>query len=119
MHEAYRPPVSAEDSIRADLALQLVAASTGIPVREMTTRERRLSLRACRGRWLSIYLAHVTYGWSFDRVSYAFGVNRATTGAACRWAEEERDRPALDGLLDRLEACARALFNGPPCELLA
>ena len=33
----------------------------------------------------------------------AFGLNRATAAAACSWAEDGRDRPAMDDLLDRLE----------------
>mgnify|MGYP006181432021 CR=1 FL=1 len=40
----------------------------------------------CRARWLAMYLSYVTFGWPMDRVAHAFGLNRATAAAACRWA---------------------------------
>ncbi|MDY6924900.1 MAG: chromosomal replication initiator DnaA [Pseudomonadota bacterium] len=105
-----------EDRIRAGLALQLVSASTGVPRERMET-QTRLEGRACRARWLAMYLAYVTFNWPMDRVGHAFGLNRATAAAACRWAEDGRDLPALDDLLDRLEQSARAVLEAPACEL--
>ena len=107
-----------EDRIRAGLALQLVAASTGVPRERMET-QARLEGRACRARWLAMYLAYVTFDWPMDRVAHAFGLNRATAATACRWAEDGRDRPAVDDLLERLEQCARAVLEAPSCELTA
>ena len=118
MEQAYRVPVRQDDRIKAGLALQLVAASTGIPKERMETRSR-LAGKACRARWLAMYLAYVTFGWPIDRVGHAFGLNRATAAAACRWAEDGRDREALDDLLDRLERCAREVLEAPACELPA
>ena len=118
MNEAYRVPVRQEDRIKAGLALQLVAASTGVPKERLETR-RRLGGKACRARWLAMYLAYVTFGWPMDRVGHAFGLNRATAAAACRWAEDGRDRTTFDDLLDRLERCARDVLEAPPCELPA
>ena len=116
--ETYLVPVREQDRIKAGLALQLVAASTGIPKERMESRAR-LGGRACRARWLAMYLAYVTFGWPMDRVGHAFGLNRATAAAACRWAEDGRDRPALDELLDRLESCVKAVLEAPACELPA
>ena len=118
MNDAYQVPVRHEDRIKAGLALQLVAASTGVPKERMEVRSR-LEGRACRARWLAMYLAYVTFGWPMDRVGHAFGLNRATAAAACRWAEDGRDRPVVDDLLDRLERCVRDVLEAPACELPA
>jgi chromosomal replication initiation ATPase DnaA len=114
--EDYRVPVAETDRIRAALAVQLIAAATGVSAERMCARRHRGS-RACRARWLALYLAHIAFGWPLERVGHAFGLNRATVSAACRWAEDERDRPALDVWLDRLEACARDICDAPACDL--
>lgn len=116
MDDLYRAPASGGDRLRAGLALQMVAAATGVPVEQMNGRVRR-SGQACRARWLAMYLAHVAFGWPIERVGYAFGMNRATAAQACRWAEDERDRPWLDDLLNRLERSLRDLLDAPRCEL--
>jgi len=118
VEEAYQVPVREADRIKAGLALQLVAASTGVPRERMETRAR-LEGRACRARWLAMYLAYVTFGWPMDRVGHAFGLNRATAAAACRWAEDGRDRSTFDELLERLERCVKDLLEAPSCELPA
>ncbi len=116
MVDGYRVPVTEGDRIRAALVTQMVAAATGVSAERMGARHNRGSL-ACRARWLAIYLTHIAFGWPLERVSHAFGLNRATASAACRWVEDERDRPALDLWLDRLETCAREICDAPPCEL--
>lgn len=118
MVETYRVPVTDADRIRAGLALQLVAAATGISVERMTASVR-LKGRVCRARWLALYTAYVTFGWPLDRVAHAFGLNRATAAAACRWAEDGRDHPTVDALLERLELCVNQLLEAPSCELPA
>jgi hypothetical protein len=118
VEDAYQAPVRQEDRIKAGLALQLVAASTGVPKERMEARSR-LGGRACRARWLAMYLAYVAFGWPMERVAHAFGLNRATAATACRWAEDGRDRPVVDDLLDRLERCVRDVLEAPACELPA
>ncbi len=118
MDANYRPPADVGDRIRAGLALQVVAVSTGVAVERMTARTR-LEGRACRARWLALYLAHVAFGWPLERVGLAFGLNRSTAAQACRWVEDERDRPWLDALLDHLEGCVRQVLETPTCELPA
>jgi hypothetical protein len=118
MEGTWRAPVADEDRIRAGLALQLVAAATGVSVEKMSASVR-LKGRACRARWLALYTAYVTFGWPLDRVAHAFGLNRATAAAACRWAEDGRDHPSVDALLDRLELCVTQLLEAPACELPA
>lgn len=118
MKETWRVPVTDADRIQAGLALQLVAAATGISVEQMRSRPRQRGV-VCRARWLALYTAYVTFGWPLDRVAHAFGLNRATAAAACRWAEDGRDHPSVDALLDRLELCVTQLIDAPACELPA
>lgn len=118
MEQTWRVPVTEADRIRAGLALQLVAAATGISAERMTAPVR-LNGRVCRARWLALYVAYVTFGWPQDRVAHAFGLNRATAAAACRWAEDGRDHPSVDALLDRLELCVSQLLDAPACDLPA
>ncbi len=110
----YRPPVTAQDQVKAGLALHMAAVATGVPVDRM--RGARLPARHSHARRLALYLAHVTFGWTLDQVADVFGVNRATAGTACRWAEDRRDRPDEDALMDRLEALLREALATPRCE---
>ena len=118
MDDPWRAPVAEADRIRAGLALQLVASATGISVEKMTA-SARLKGQVCRARWLALYTAYVTFGWPLDRVAHAFGLNRATAAGACRWAEDGRDHPSVDALLERLELCVTQLLEAPACELPA
>ena len=77
----------------------------------------RGSPRAAFARQVAMYLAHVSFGWPLERVAHAFGLNRATAGAACRWAEDERDRPDYDALMDGLEGSLRAVMELPLVDL--
>lgn len=108
--------VSRADQLRAGLALQLVAAATGVE-RERIDAPGRLTGPACKARWLALYLCHVAYGWTVERVGHVFGVTRNSATRAFRWVEDARDRPALDGLLDALETCVRDLPTLPAREL--
>ena len=80
MNETYRVPVTEEDRIRAALAIQLVAAATGVTAERMRAHTR-LGGVECRARRLAMYLAYVTFGWPMDRVGHAFGLNRSTAAA--------------------------------------
>lgn len=113
MNDPYEVPVSVLDRIRSGLAIQLVAASTGIPADAFRGRGR-VGAAASRARWLAMYLSHVGLGWPLERVAHAFGVNRSTTSAACRWVEDQRDGPLLDGLLQRLEDALRLACEAAP-----
>ena len=116
MSEPYRVPVIETDRSKAGLAIHLVATTTGRSARRLS-QPGRLNPLDCRARWVAMYLSHIAFGWPLERVGHVFGVNRATAGHACRWVEDERDRPELDSLLDRLEALIAGLFDAPRCEL--
>lgn len=110
MTEVYRVPVTDRDQTRAGLALHLVAASIGVPVR--ATEGVRPALDGLRARRLAIYLAHIGYGWTIERTAHAFGLSRITTARACSWSEDQRDEPAVDAMMETLEGCLRAIVNG-------
>lgn len=114
----FAPAVGRQDHIRAGLAVHLVAASTGLEAGQIGQGNKAGHV-ACRARWMALYLAHVAFGWPLERVADAFGLNRSTASAACRWIEDERDRPGLDGLLERLERCLRDIGEAPRGEWLA
>ena len=118
MSRSYRAPVQEDDRIRAGLAMQMIALPTGVAAETMMSSER-LGLRPTRARWLAMYLAHVGYGWPLERVGFAFGVNRNTVGTGCRWAEDARDDPQVDALLERLEIAVRDICEAPRPDLAA
>jgi chromosomal replication initiation ATPase DnaA len=118
MTDTYRPLVADTDLSKAGLAIQLVAAGTGVAAPSIASRAR-LGPRVARARWMAMYLAHIAYGWTLERVGHAFGVNRATAANACRWVEDERDRRDVDDLLNRLERAVSELFAAPQCEIMA
>ena len=114
--EDYRVPVGEDDRIKAGVAIHLVAARTGTRPDRMT-RGGRLDPRTSKARWLAMYLSHVAYGWTLERVGHVFGVNRASVGAACRWVEDERERRSIDDLMNDLEGCIQGLYQSPRLEL--
>lgn len=116
MLKDYRVPVTEEDQVKAGLAIHLIAARTGAHASQMTGRGR-MNPRAARPRWLAMYLSHVAYGWTLERVGHVFGVNRASVGAACRWVEDERERRSIDDLMNDLEGCIQGLYQSPRLEL--
>ena len=118
MGRAYRVTVEEGDRIRAGLAMQLVALPTGVAAETMMSPER-LALRPTRARWLAMYLAHIAFGWPLERVGHAFGVNRNTVSNGCRWAEDARDNPQIDALLDQMETMVRELCETPRPDLAA
>lgn len=101
MQEAYLVPVGQADRIKADLAVHLVAAAFGVPAERIMARGRAEPM-ACHARRVAIYIVHVTYGWTLERVGHVFRVNRATAGTACRWVEDRREEPVFDETVERL-----------------
>ncbi|MFN4041960.1 MAG: chromosomal replication initiator DnaA [Brevundimonas sp.] len=118
MQEAYLVPVGQADRIKADLAVHLVAAAFGVPAERMMVRGRAEPV-ACHARRVAIYLVHVTYGWTLERVGHVFRVNRATAGAACRWVEDRRDEPDFDRAVEQLGETLIWPSASPVRELLA
>lgn len=118
MEKQYRVPVAEEDRLRAGLAVHMIAARTGVRPEQMTA-DGRTDPSASRARWLAMYLTYVSFGWPLERVAHVFGLNRSTAASACRWAEDARDRPAVDQLLSQLESSLLSLVEAPRLELRA
>lgn len=116
MTERYRVMTPPGDRLRMALALQLAAISTGVSVEAMNARQR-LTQHACRARWIAVYVAHIGFGWTTDRVAHAFGISRSSVANACRWAEDLRDDPALDRMMDDLVERIRSLEDVPRLSL--
>ncbi|RZJ91106.1 MAG: chromosomal replication initiator DnaA [Brevundimonas sp.] len=114
-YEDYRVPVAEQDRTKAGVALHVVSALSGVPVAQMT--RLRTTPRATRARWIAMYLAHVAFGWTLERVGHVFGLNRATAGTACRWVEDERDQLEFDRVVDGMERTIGALFALPRIEV--
>ncbi|MFC0634854.1 helix-turn-helix domain-containing protein [Brevundimonas balnearis] len=105
----YRILVGRADRVKAGLVVQLVALANDLtPEAVLDVRRREPEVRLARRT--AFYLAHVTYGWSLERVGHAMGRNRVTVGAACKRVEDERDDPEADARIERLgEALETAL----------
>lgn len=108
--DVYRVPVRDANRVRAGLVVQMVAVATGL------TPEIVLDVRRCepdvrQARRTAMYLAHVAYGWTLERVGHAFGRNRVTVGAACRKVEDERDLPDIDARIEAMTAALQGLID--------
>jgi chromosomal replication initiation ATPase DnaA len=66
-----------------------------------------------------MYLTHVAFGLSIQRVATAFMRDRSTVAHACHVVEDRRDDPKFDDMLDQLEASLRAAPAPTPLPLAA
>ena len=99
-------PDPRRDRLTVSFVTHLVSLATGVPAGEINA-PKRVSNTAVRARQLAIYLTHITFHWSLNRVAYAFGRDRTTCGHACRKIEDLREDAAFDRRLAELEACLR------------
>jgi chromosomal replication initiation ATPase DnaA len=99
-------PDPRRDRLTVGFVTHLVSLATGVPAGEINA-PKRVSNTAVRARQLAIYLTHITFHWSLNRVAYAFGRDRTTCGHACRKIEDLREDAAFDRRLSELEACLR------------
>lgn len=94
------------DRDRAATVICLAALAFDAP-RDKLLSARRCDGRICAARRAAIYLIRVSFDWPLQRVARAMGCDRSTVGVACRWAEDQRDDAAFDGLMTRLEEAIR------------
>jgi len=88
---------------------QIVAQECGVCLTRLLRRSRG-SGRAARARQIAIYLAHVSLSRPQDVVAELFSRERTTVTHAIQTMEDQRDDPAVDALLDRIEQrVARAM----------
>ncbi len=104
------------DRAAARLAAEMVSYALGVAAEEIVGATRG-SAEAAYARQIAMYLAHVAFEMSLNRVAIAFNRDRSTVAHACHLVEDRRDDPDLDALLERLE---QALKEAPaPCRLPA
>jgi chromosomal replication initiation ATPase DnaA len=105
------------DIARARFACDAVAFAFGCDAHlQGTTRGTSATAFA---RQAAMYLTHVAFGMSLQRVAIAFARDRSTVSYACRTVEDRRDDAAFDDLLDQLEASLRAAPTPVPLKLAA
>lgn len=79
-----------------------VAAAFNLPVEELQAKTRRTAPVAF-ARQVSMYCAHVTFGWSLTEAGALFNRDRTTAAHACRVVEDRRDDETLDKLVQAVE----------------
>jgi len=79
-----------------------VAAAFDLPVEELAAKTRR-SAPVAFARQISMYCAHVTFGWSLTEAGNLFGRDRTTAAHACRVVEDSRDDGRVDALIQNVE----------------
>jgi chromosomal replication initiation ATPase DnaA len=94
------------DIARARFACDAVAFAVGCDIDLLLPR--RGPHTAAFARQIAMYLTHVAFGLSLQRVAAAFARDRSTVSYACHIVEDRRDDPGIDDLLDQLEASLRA-----------
>lgn len=88
-----------------------VAAAADLPVEELAAKTRRTAPVAF-ARQISMYCAHVTFGWSLTEAGAVFGRDRTTAAHACRVVEDRRDEPQVDKLVQTVEDVLNAWILG-------
>ena len=84
-----------------------VAAALDLPVDELQAKTRRTAPVAF-ARQISMYCAHVTFGWSLTEAGAVFGRDRTTAAHACRVVEDRRDDHDIDHVVATIEGTLSA-----------
>lgn len=87
-----------------------VAAALDLPAEELAAKTRRTAPVAF-ARQISMYCAHVTFGWSLTEAGAVFSRDRTTAAHACRVVEDRRDEPEIDRLVGDVEHALHAWLN--------
>jgi chromosomal replication initiation ATPase DnaA len=94
------------DIARARFACDAAAFALGC--KEDLLSHGRGSVHVSFARQVAMYLTHVAFGMSIQRVAIGFARDRSTVAYACHIIEDRRDDPSFDTILDQLEASLRA-----------
>lgn len=79
-----------------------VAAAFDLPLDELSAKTRR-NAQVAFARQISMYCAHVTFGWSLTEAGSLFSRDRTTAAHACRVVEDRRDDKDTDQLVQKVE----------------
>jgi chromosomal replication initiation ATPase DnaA len=94
---------SQEDGAAARLAASVASYALGTPLEEIESAGRG-SAEAAFARQIAMYLCHVGFELSLNRVAAAFGRDPTTVAHACRIVEDRREEPQFDLWINALEA---------------
>jgi hypothetical protein len=108
-----KPPLRDEHGQVCWLMEEVVAATFAVPVAELRLPSRR-SADVAFARQTAMYLAHVVFRLSHDKVGRLFRRDRTTARHACRLIEERRDNAAFDRVLQSLESICANLSRTLP-----
>lgn len=98
----YRPMVNVDRLTVRRMIEATVAAAMNLPLEELSAKTRRTAPVAF-ARQVSMYCAHVTFGWSLTEAGSVFSRDRTTAAHACRVVEDRRDDPSVDKLVQTVE----------------
>jgi chromosomal replication initiation ATPase DnaA len=94
------------DEAAAYLAVSVASFALAIPQDEIKARPRGTGAAAF-ARQTAMYLCHVAFEFSLQRIAIAFGRDRSTVAHACHVIEDRRDDPDFDAWIDALEGLLR------------
>jgi chromosomal replication initiation ATPase DnaA len=86
---------------------EIVGNAAAVSFADLQAPTRR-SARVAQARQHAMYLAHTTFGLSISTIARGWGRHHSTVAHACRLVEEQRDKPAVDKALVRLEEALAA-----------
>lgn len=95
-----------DDRAAAKLAMAVVGYGMGLDSEEIAGPTRGAA-RIALARQVAMYLAHVAFEMSLNRVAIAFARDRSTVGHACHLIEDRRDRIMFDDWINSLEGMLR------------
>lgn len=96
----------ADDRAAVELAVSVASYALGIRTDEII-QEARGSQDVCFARKVAMYLAHVGFEMSLQRVAVAFARDRSTVASACHAIEDRREDAQFDMWIGTLEAMLR------------
>ena len=105
----------AQDATAARLAADVTAYALKVSAQDVMEGARG-SADVAMARRVAMYLCHVAFELSLQRVAEAFARDRSTVAYACHTVEDKRDDPRFDDWIASLEAALRA---APPPALSA
>jgi chromosomal replication initiation ATPase DnaA len=94
------------DEAAARLAASVASYALAVPLQEIEVCTRG-SASAAFARQVAMYLCHVAFALSLNRVAAAFGRDRSTVAHACHRIEDRRDEAVFDEWINALEAMLR------------
>lgn len=92
------------DRVRMEMAVAMAAGALNVSSEDVTGDAR--AARAVLARQVSMYIAAVGFGMSYNRVASAAMRDRSTVAYAIRQVEDRREDQEFDRWLDALERAA-------------